>query len=39
MIDKLSNVEAQYVDLMTRLGTTDVQSDQTEYRKASKALS
>ena len=39
MIDKLSNVEAQYVDLMTRLGTTEVQSDQTEYRKASKALS
>ena len=39
MIDKLSSVEAQYVDLMTRLGTTEVQSDQAEYRKASKALS
>ena len=39
MIDKLSTVEAQYVDLMTRLGTTEVQSDQTEYRKAAKALS
>ena len=39
MIEKLSTVEAQYVDLMTRLGTTEVQSDQAEYRKASKALS
>src|SRR5688572_15446823 len=39
MIDKLSTVEAQYVDLMTRLGTTEVQSDQAEYRKAAKALS
>ena len=39
MIDKLSNVEAQYEDLTTRLGTTEVQSDQAEYRKASKALS
>jgi peptide chain release factor 1 len=39
MIDKLSTVEAQYVDLMTRLGTTEVQSDQAEYRKAAKTLS
>jgi len=39
MIDKLSNVEAQYEDLTARLGTTEVQSDQAEYRKASKALS
>jgi len=39
MIDKLSNVEAQYEDLTSRLGTTEVQSDQAEYRKASKALS
>ena len=39
MIDKLSIVEAQYEDLTTRLGTTEVQSDQSEYRKAAKALS
>jgi len=39
MFDKLSTVEAQYEDLMTRLGTTEVQSDPTEYRKAAKALS
>ncbi len=39
MFDKLSTVEAQYEDLMARLGTTEVQSDQAEYRKAAKALS
>ena len=39
MFDKLSTVEAQYEDLMTRLGTAEVQSDQAEYRKAAKALS
>ena len=39
MIDKLGIVEAQYEDLTTRLGTTEVQSDQAEYRKAAKALS
>jgi peptide chain release factor 1 len=38
MIDKLSIVEAQYEDLTTRLGTSEVQSDQAEYRKAAKAL-
>ena len=38
MIDKLSSVEAQYEDLTTRLGTSEVQSDQTEYRRAAKAL-
>jgi peptide chain release factor 1 len=38
MIDKLSSVEAQYVELTTRLGTSEVQSDQAEYRKAAKAL-
>jgi peptide chain release factor 1 len=38
MIDKLSSVEAQYEDLTMRLGTSEVQSDQTEYRKAAKAL-
>jgi peptide chain release factor 1 len=39
MFDKLSTVEAQYEDLMTRLGTAEVQSDQAEYRKAAKQLS
>ena len=39
MFDKLTTVEAQYEDLMTRLGTTEVQSDQAEYKKAAKALS
>jgi peptide chain release factor 1 len=39
MFDKLSTVEAQYEDLMARLGTTEVQSDPAEYRKAAKALS
>ncbi len=39
MFDKLTTVEAQYEDLMNRLGTTEVQSDPAEYRKAAKALS
>ena len=39
MFDKLSTVEEQYQDLMTRLGTTEVQSDPGEFRKASKQLS
>ncbi|MBI2188233.1 MAG: peptide chain release factor 1 [Acidobacteria bacterium] len=39
MFDKLSAVETQYEELMTRLGTAEVQSDPTEYRKAAKALS
>ena len=39
MFDKLSTVEAQYEDLMARLGTAEVQSDQAEYRKAAKTLS
>jgi peptide chain release factor 1 len=39
MFDKLSSVEARYDDLMTRLGTTEVQSDPSEYKKAAKALS
>ena len=39
MFDKLSTVEAQYEELTTRLGTTEVQSDPTEYRRAAKALS
>ena len=39
MFDKLSTVESQYEDLMTRLGTAEVQSDPAEYRKAAKQLS
>jgi len=39
MFDKLASVEARYDDLMTRLGTTEVQSDPAEYKKAAKALS
>src|SRR5688572_20540416 len=39
MFDKLSTVEAQYQDLSARLGTTEVQSDPGEYRKAAKTLS
>ena len=39
MLGKLSTVEAQYEALMTRLGTAEVQSDPSEYRKAAKALS
>jgi peptide chain release factor 1 len=39
MIDKLSAVEAQYEDLLTRLGSVELQSDQAEYRKAAKTLS
>jgi peptide chain release factor 1 len=39
MFDKLSTVETQYEELMTRLGTAEVQADPAEYRKAAKALS
>src|SRR5687768_4934285 len=39
MFDKLSTIESQYEDLMTRLGTAEVQSDPAEYRKAAKQLS
>jgi peptide chain release factor 1 len=39
MFDKLSTVESQYEDLMTRLGTAEVQSDPAEYRRAAKQLS
>ena len=38
MFDKLSTVESQYEDLATRLGTAEVQSDPTEYRKSAKKL-
>ena len=39
MFDKLSTVEGQYEELMTRLGTAEIQSDPAEYRKAAKQLS
>jgi peptide chain release factor 1 len=39
MFDKLSTVEARYDELMNRLGTVEVQSDQAEYKKSAKALS
>ena len=39
MFDKLATVESRYDELMTRLGTTEVQSDAAEYKKAAKALS
>jgi peptide chain release factor 1 len=38
MFDKLATVESRYDELMTRLGTVEVQSDQAEYRKAAKTL-
>jgi peptide chain release factor 1 len=38
MFDKLAAVEKRYDELMTRLGTVEVQSDAAEYRKAAKAL-
>jgi peptide chain release factor 1 len=39
MFDKLSTVESRYDELMHRLGTSEVQSDPVEFRKAAKALS
>src|SRR5687767_2855197 len=38
MFDKLETVETRYDELMTRLGTVEVQSDAAEYRKAAKTL-
>jgi peptide chain release factor 1 len=39
MFDKLSTVESRYDELMTKLGTVEVQSDPAEYKKSAKALS
>jgi peptide chain release factor 1 len=39
MIDKLSSIEASYEELMALLASPAVQSNATEYRKHSKALS
>jgi len=38
MFDKLQSEEQRYEDLMRLLGTTEVQSDSSEYRKHAKAL-
>src|SRR3954470_3538539 len=39
MFDKLSSIESRHEELMTQLGSVEVQSDATEYRRAAKALS
>src|SRR5437763_7666725 len=39
MFDKLLSVENKYDELMTKLGTAEVQSDPAEYRRAAKTLS
>jgi peptide chain release factor 1 len=39
MLDKLTAVESRYEELMGRLGTSEMQSDAAEFRKASKTLS
>ena len=38
MFDKLTTVESRYDELMSRLGTVEVQSDPSEYKKARKTL-
>ncbi len=38
MFDKLASEERRYEELMRRLGTAEVQSDPSEYRKLAKAL-
>ena len=37
MFDKLSSVEQRYEQLITQLGTSELQSDAAEYRKTAKA--
>ena len=39
MFDKLAATEHQYDELLHRLGSVELQSDQAEYRKQSKTLS
>ena len=39
MFDKLLNVENEYDELMTKLGTAELQSDAAEYRRSAKTLS
>src|SRR5262245_22096649 len=38
MFDKLSSVQARYDELTARLGTAELQSDPSEYKKAAKTL-
>ena len=38
MFDKLNVVEVQYDEVMSRLGTTEIQSNSSEYRKTLKTL-
>ena len=38
MFDKLSSVESQYEELLTRLGSAEIQSDPNEYKKAAKKV-
>jgi peptide chain release factor 1 len=39
MFDKLLRVENKYDELMTKLGTSEVQADAAEYRRSAKTLS
>src|SRR6478752_4210404 len=39
MFDKLTSVESKYEGLMAQLGSTELQSDPSEYKKAAKTLS
>jgi peptide chain release factor 1 len=39
MFDKLLSVENKYDELMTKLGTAEVQADAVEYRRSAKTLS
>jgi peptide chain release factor 1 len=39
MFDKLRSVESRYDELMAQLGTSEVQANPVEYRKAAKTLS
>jgi peptide chain release factor 1 len=39
MFDKLTSIENRYDELMTRLGSAEIQSDPVEYRRSAKTLS
>ncbi len=39
MFDKLLSVENKYDELMTKLGTSEMQADAAEYRRSAKTLS
>lgn len=38
MFDKLATVESRYDELMTKIGTAELQADPAEYTKSAKAL-